>query len=67
MATEGTDAGDARPSAPRRITQQGRTFGRLELGTVFGSSDDMALDEAPELQRRVSGPHRTTDPRRSVG
>ena len=67
MATEGTDAGEGRPSTPRRITLQGRTFGKLELGTVFGSSDDMALEEAPELQRRVSGPHRITDPRRSVG
>lgn len=67
MANDGTDAGDGRPSTPRRITLQGRTFGKIELGTVFGSSDDMALDETIELQRRVSGPHRTTDPRRSVG
>ena len=64
MSSE-NDASDMRPSAPRRITLQGRTFGKLNLDTPSFSRDDQSPARTSDAY--VTGPQRITDPRRSVG
>lgn len=68
MATEGNDTGEERPSAPRRVTLQGRTFGKLPLGSVIGSRDDLSAErDSTATEARTSGAQRTTGARRSAG
>lgn len=68
MATEGNDTSEGRPSAPRRITLQGRTFGKLSLGALIGSRDDLNAErDSTSTVARTSGAQRITGARRSAG
>lgn len=67
MTNEGNDAGDSRPSAPRRVTLQGRTFGKIAMGTPIRSSEGIVIPrESGSSEARTSGPQRVTGPRHST-
>jgi hypothetical protein len=67
MGTEGNDAGDMRPSTPRRITAPGRTFGNLTFDNPVHENDDMSARESTSTDARTSGPKRITGARHAVG
>ncbi len=69
MANEGIEAGAVRPSAPGRITLQGRTFGNLanapSIGELVGARPSTGSPQSVELTvPRDSTAQRTTGERK---